>query len=82
VHVTGFDKSKLPHSHGKADFSPPLNFYINELFFLGLFLGPVWHVRVLSWSLNGSGLTGQTPTWLEITTQLSRKVGYQIGYYL
>jgi len=27
----------------------------------GLFLGPVWHARVLEWSSNDSGLTGQAP---------------------
>jgi len=37
---------------------------------------------VLKWSSNGSGLTGQAPTWLEITTRLARKLGHQIGYYL
>jgi len=31
---------------------------------------------------NGSGVTGKAPTWLEITTQLDRKLGHQIGYYL
>jgi len=29
---------------------------------------------------NGSGVTGQAPTWLEITTRLARKLGHQ-GYY-
>jgi len=29
--VTGFDKSGFHTHNGKADFSPPLNFYINEL---------------------------------------------------
>jgi len=33
-------------------------------------------------SLYGSGVTGQASTWLEITTQLARKLGHQIGYYL
>jgi len=85
------------HTHnGKADFSLPLNFYINELtihvciitivslvcFSWGLFLGPVWCARVLRWSSNGSGVNGQAPIRLKITTQLARKLGHQIGYYL
>jgi len=37
---------------------------------------------VLGWSSNGSGMNGQAPTQLEITTQLARKLGHQIGYYL
>jgi len=88
--VTGFDKSWLPHTHGKADFSPPLNFYINELtihvciiangflvcFSWDLFLKPVWHVKVLGWFANGSGVTGQAPTWLKIATRLARKLAY------
>jgi len=31
---------------------------------------------------NGSSVTGQAPTWLEIATRLARKLGHQIGYYL
>jgi len=84
------------HTHNdKADVSPPLNFYINKLiihsciiandslvcFSWGLFLGPIWHAQVLRWSSNGSGVTGQAP-WLELTTQLARKLGHLIGYYL
>jgi len=95
--VTGFDKSWLPRTrHGKADFLPPLNFYINELiihvciiandslfcFSWGLFLEPVWHSQVLRWSSNGSSMTGKAPTRLEITTQLVKKLGHQNGYYL
>jgi len=70
--------------------------YINELtihvciiangslacFSWDLFLGPVWHAQVLGLSSNGSSLTGQAPTWLEIATRLARKLGHQIGYYL
>jgi len=37
---------------------------------------------VLGWSSNGSGVTGQALTWLEIATQLARKFGHQFGYYL
>jgi len=85
------------HTHnGKVDFSPPFDFYINELtihvrtiangslvcFFWGLFLGPVWCAWVFRWSSNGSGLTGQAPTQLEIPTWLAKKIGHQIGYYL
>jgi len=33
------------------------------------------------WSSNGDGLTGQAPKNLEITTQLARKLGHQIGYF-
>jgi len=85
------------HTHnGKADFSPLLDFYINELtihvciitngslvcFSWGLFLRPVWCAWVLRLSSNGSGLTGQAPTQLEIATWLARKLGHQNGYYL
>ena len=85
------------HTHnGKADFSPPLDFYINELtihvciiaivsllcFFWGLFFWPVWCAQVLGWSSNGSGVNEQVFTWLEIITWLARKLGHQIGYYL
>jgi len=85
------------HTHnGKANFSPIFNLYINELtihvciiaivflvcIFWSLFLGPVWHAPVLKWSSNGSGLTRQAPTRLEITTWLAKKLGHQIGYYL
>jgi len=31
---------------------------------------------------NGSGVIGQASAWLEITTQLAREFGHQIGYYL
>jgi len=31
---------------------------------------------VLGGSSNGSGVTGQAPTWLEITMRLTRKLGY------
>jgi len=72
------------------------HFYINELsihvciiangslvcFSWGSFLWPVWHAWVLGWSSYSSGLTGQAPTQLEITTWLARKLGHQIGYYL
>jgi len=34
------------------------------------------------WSSNDSGVNGQAPTKLEIATQLARKLGHQIGYYL
>jgi len=37
---------------------------------------------VLGWSSNGSGLTGQALTQLEIATRLARKLSHQIGYYL
>jgi len=84
------------HFYGKAHILPPLNCYTNELtihmciisnnslvcLFLGLFLGPVWHAWVLRWSWNGSGVTGQVFTWLEVATQLASKLGHQIGYYL
>jgi len=46
------------------------------------FLGPVWRARVLGWSSNGCGVNGQVSTWLEITTQLARRLGHQIGYCL
>jgi len=40
-----------------------------------LFLGLVtWHAKVLGWSLNGSGMTGQAPTQLEIAKQLAIKL--------
>jgi len=82
------------HTHnGKADLSPLLDFYINELaihvciiaivslvcFPVGLFLGLS---DVLGWSSNGSGVNRQAPTRLEIAIQLARKLGHQIGYYL
>jgi len=45
--------------------------------------GPFWNVQMLgSWSSTGSNVTGQAPTQLEITTQLVRKLGQWIGYYL
>jgi len=89
-------KAGFHTQNGKADFSPPLDFYINELtihvcisaivslvcFSWGLFLGPVWRARMLGWSSNGSGVNRQAPTWLEITTRLARKLSHQIGYYL
>jgi len=70
--------------------------YINELtiheciitngflvcFSWGLFLGCVWSAWVLKWSSNGSDLTGQASTQLEISKQLARELGYQISYYL
>jgi len=37
---------------------------------------------VLGWSSIGSGVNGQATIWLEVTTQLARKLGHQIGYYL
>jgi len=37
---------------------------------------------VFKWSSNGSGVTAQASTWLEIATQLARELGHQIGYYL
>jgi len=96
VYVNGFDKSRLPQTQWQTEFLPPLDFYINELtmhvciiangslvcFSQSLFLGPVWHVWVLGWFSNGSGVTGKAPTWLEIATQLGRKLSHQIGYYL
>jgi len=89
-------KAGFHTQNGKADFSPPLNFYINELtihvciiangtlvcFSWGSFFGPVWHARVLRWYSNGSYLAGQAPTWLEIITWLANKLGHQFGYYL
>jgi len=68
------------HIHNsKADFSQPLDFYINELaihvciiangslicFSWGLFLRPVSHARVIGCYSNGSGLTGQATTQLD-----------------
>jgi len=96
TYVTWFDKSWLPHTNGKADFSPPLDFYINELtihvciivnyslvcFSWSLFFRPVWCVWVVWWSSNGSGVTGKAPTQLKIAAWLARKLGHQIGYYL
>jgi len=38
--------------------------------------------RVLRWSSNGSGVTGQASIQLGIATQLARELGHQIGYYL
>jgi len=85
------------HTHnGKANFSPRLDFCINELtihvfiiaivslvcFSWGLFLGPVLRARVFGWSSNGSGVNKQVSTQLEIATWLARKLGHQIGYYL
>jgi len=43
--------------------------------FLGLV--PVLHPQMLGWSSNGSGVTGQVSTQLEI---LARKLGHQISY--
>jgi len=37
---------------------------------------------VLGWSSNGSGVNRQLSTQLEITAQLARELGHQIGYYL
>jgi len=85
------------HTHnGNSDFSPPLNFYINELtihmciiaivslvyFSWGLFLCPVWRTGVLGCSSNSSGVNRQAPTRIKIATRLARKLGYQIAYYL
>jgi len=44
-----------------------------------LFLGPVWHAQVLGWSSNGSGVTGQESTQLEIATWLARELGHQLA---
>ena len=77
----------------KADFSPPLDFYTNELtihmciiansslvcFPRACFLGLS---NMLEWSSNGSSITRQACTQLEIATRLARELGYQIGYYL
>jgi len=89
-------KAGFHTNNGKADFSSPLDFYINELtihvciiaifslvcFSCSLFLRPVWRAQVLRWSSNGSAMNRQTPTQLEIATRLARKLGHQIGYYL
>jgi len=89
-------KASFHTYNGKANFSPPLDFYINELtihvciiangslvcFSWGLFLEPAWCAQVIGWSSNGSGMTGQAPTQLEIATRLARKLAHQIGYYL
>jgi len=37
---------------------------------------------MFKWYSNGSGMNRQAPTQLEIATQLARKLGHQIGYYL
>jgi len=61
VYVTRFDKKLASTHNGKADFSPLLDFYINELtihvciianvslvcFSWGLFLGHIQRARVL-----------------------------------
>jgi len=70
--------------------------YINELtihvcnianrslacFSWGFFLEPVWHTQVLGWHSNGSVLSGQAPTQMEIAIRLTRKLGCRIGYHL
>jgi len=81
--------------HGKADFSPPLNFYINELtihlciiamfpwlLFLGLVSRACLKCSSARLVFKGSGVNGQVPTRLEIATRLARELGHQIGYYL
>jgi len=45
----------------------------------GCFLGPGWCAQVLRWSSNGSGVSRQISTQLEIATRLARRVGHQIG---
>jgi len=92
--VTRFPAKFAPSD--KAHFSPPINCYTNELmihvysiandslvcFSWGCFLRPVWRAWVLRWSLNDSDVNGQVSTWLEIATQLARRLGQQIGYCL
>jgi len=51
-------------------------------FLWGLFLRSVWRAQVLGWSSNGSDVTGQASTQLEIVSQLAKKLGHQIGHYL
>ena len=95
--MTGFDKSQLPHTQWKGRFFTTTRFlhqwttksiyvFIANgslvCFCWGLFLGPVWCAWVLGWSTNGNGVTRQAFTQLEITTQLARKLGHQIGNYL
>jgi len=48
------------------------------------FLGAVFSglSDVLECSSNDSGVNGQVSTWLEITTQLAKRLGHQIGYCL
>ena len=95
--VTGFDKSRIPHTQCQCwlhQHSISISTSLNQqsmcvslpmaslvYFSWGLFLRPGWCARVLRWSSNGSGLTGQASTRLEITTWLG-KLGHQIGYYL
>jgi len=73
-----------------------ISMYINELtihvciiangflvcFSWDLFLGAVWNAQMLGWSSNGSSVTGQAFTQLEITIQLARELGHQIVYHL
>jgi len=91
VYVTRFSKTSLVSD--KAHFSSPLNCYTNELmihvciiakdslvwFSWGYFLRPIWCAWVLRWSLNGSGVTGQVSTQLEISTRWSVNLAIKLA---
>ena len=80
----------------KSHFSPPLDRYSNKLtvhaytiakastvcFYWGLIHGPVWHPRVLGWSVNGSNLPGQAENRQGITTRLAGETGHRSSYIL
>jgi len=97
IYGTRFDKSRLPHTHnGKADFSQPLDFYINELkihvciiangslvcFSCGLFLRPVWCAQVLGGlQMAVVSLDKYSPGW-KSPYHWPESLAIKIGYYL
>jgi len=93
IFVTRLDKGQLPHTQWQ-DWLFTTTRFPHQLTNNPC----VYHCQLLPWSAfpgacflslfgmlkcsGGLGVTGQAPTWLEITTRLARKLGHWIGYYL
>ena len=72
----------------KSYFSPLFDRYNNRLkvskvyFYWGLIHGPVWHPRVLGWSVNDSNLPSQADSQQRIATRLSGETRHRCSYIL
>ena len=78
----------------KSHFSQPFDRYNNRLtvhaciiakastvyFYWGLIHGPVWHPRMLRWSVNGSNLPSQADSRQGVTTGLAGETGHWCSY--
>ena len=94
IYVTRLAKRVLYTHSFRSHFSWSFNRYNNRptvhactiakastvYFYWGFIHGPVWHPRVLGWSVNGFNFPSQADSWQGITTGLAGEIRHRCSY--